>query len=182
MKAAAGLLAVGYIVVYVLARRARRRVVVLCPLKGEAVPREIVERLGEPEAAEPFAGAEFSIGLDPAGPGIAASQVGADSFDERVGRLFPVLRFSWGRERWRDELRRGGWKPVMFYLLAVETLHHLRPRTLAVDFRGLRGGKDVDFAMLAYEILCRMRRASEYRDATFVLYFCGARTWRYVKP
>jgi len=66
-----------------------------------------------------------------------------------------------------------------------------QPRSLLLDFRPPPKDQaqarristtetDVDIGMHAYELFCRMRRYSRYRDATFLLMFSGEeRAWSF---
>ena len=176
MKEAAALLAalyvVGYLLVQARQRRGRARLVVICPLRSAAVPVEIRERLGLPApAGDPARYLEAELTISHA--------FDAASLQSHARRpLFaPEPCF-------QPEAK---WTAATLYDLALEALHVRRPRSLLVDFRPppddvVRGRSfaavesDVDIGMFAYELLCRLRRYSRYRDASFALLFCGKDT------
>ena len=197
MREAVALLAVLYVLAYLLARawgrRSPPRVVVICPLRSATVPQEILERLGAPtRVAVPasFADAEFTIAYLTDAPGISVASVTDErSLDERMG---PYLRrpiFAPRREDYLACLRGQKWNAAMLHGLAMEVLHRVRPRSLLVDFRpppadvararGISATEtDLDLGMYAYEIFCRLRRYSRYRGTRFLLFFCdGEGAW-----
>lgn len=173
MREATALVAALYVITYLLAqarrRRSRGRLVVVCPLRSEAVPEEIVERLGAPIPAgeiDRFPHAELTV-----------SYLTKLPLPSMGGR--PIF----SPERSPSSAREATWNAAVLYDLALEALHVLRPRSLLVDFRpppkDLTPGRristaeaDVDVAMYAWELLCRLRRYSRYRGATFTLLFC----------
>ena len=129
------------------------------------------------------------------------ADVGAEEFANRVrvclcriGRSHDrtVLRdgvFAPEREHCVACLRDQRWNAVILCHLALDVLHRVRPRSLLVDFRPppkdlaqarriSTAESDVDIGMHAYEIFCRLRRYSRYRDAAFQLLFGDAgRAW-----
>lgn len=190
MTQAAALAAALYVAGYVLAQAWRRRqpghVVVLCPLRGEAPP-EVVERLGSPTPIgdlEPFLRAEFTVAYLTDRPGISLATVKDESsLDEAIGPFIRRPIFVPGRDRWEALLSRRSWTSVLLFGLALEVLHRIRPRSLLVDLRppprdralelGISTSEtDLDLGMYAYEIRCRLRRYSRYRDTRFDLLFC----------
>ena len=199
MREALVLAAIIYVLAYILvhawSRRSPARVVVTCPLRSAAVPEEILERFGPPAAIEDqarFTSAEFTIGYLTEAPGIAVASVTDEaSLDEKLGPYVRSAVFGPEREQCVACLRDERWNAVILCHLALEVLHRVRPRSLLVDFRPppreLAQARristtepDVDVGMHAYEIRCRLRRYSRYRDATFVLIFTdGERAWSF---
>lgn len=197
MRETAVLMAVLYVLVYLLAqawgRRSPARVVVICPLRGGAVPQEILERLDAPTRVsdlDHFACAEFTIGYLSEAPGISLASVNDEaSLDEKIGPYLYHAIFAPNRDWWLACFRDQKWNAAMLYGLALEVLHHVWPRSLLVDFRTppvdlarvrriSTTETDLDLGMYAYEILCRLRRYSRYHDATFQLLFCdGEGAW-----
>lgn len=196
---AAALMAAIYVVGYLLAQAWRRRkpgrVTVLCPLRGEEVPPEIVERLGAPTPVgdlEPLLRAEFTVAYLTDAPGIALAAITDESsLEETIGPLLRPPIFVPGRSRWQALLTHRSWGATLLFGLALEALHRVRPRSLLVDLRppprerarelGISTPEtDLDLGMYAYEIRCRLRRYSRYRDAACDLIFCGGegRSWR----
>ena len=190
MREAAALAAALYVVAYLLASARRRRkpgrVVVLAPLRAEAVPQEIVERLGAPSPVgdlEPFLRAEFTLAFQTDAPGISLAAIADESsLEETIGPLLRDPIFVPARDYWQALLARGRWTPDLLFGLALEVLHRVRPRSLLVDLRPpprerareLRISTpetDLDLGMYAYEIRCRLRRYSRYRDTPFDLLF-----------
>ncbi len=190
MRLAAGLAAL-YVAAFLLAQAWRRRtpggVVVLCPLRGAEVPPEIVERLGTPVTVsdlEAVQRAEFTIAFLTDAPGISVAAVtGASALEEKVGPGIRRGNFVPGKGGWGDALGRRKVTAALLFDLALEVLHHVRPRSLLVDLRppprekaALLGVSvpetDLDLAMYAYEIRCRVRRYSRYRDTPCNLVFC----------
>lgn len=196
MRGAVALGAALYMLAYLLAQaRARRRpprVVVMCPLRSGAVPQEILDRFGTPtriDAPQGVTEAEFAIGYLTDAPGISLGSVTDEaSLDEKLGSYLRRGVFV-ERDHCLACLRDGKWSADMLYALALEVLHVVRPRSLLVDFRPppkdlARARRisametDLDLGMYAYELLCRLRRYSRYRDATFLLLFCdGEEAW-----
>jgi hypothetical protein len=202
VREAAAFAAILYVLVYVLAqawsRRSPARVVVICPLRSPTVPQEILERFGPPSSVEDldrFARAEFTIGYLTSAPGIAVASVTDEgSLDEKLGPILRNAVFAPEREHCAACLRDRKWNAVILCHLALEVLHRARPRSLLVDFRPPSRDRaqahristtepDVDIGMHAYEIFCRLRRYSRYRDATFLLIFAGeSRAWWFKEP
>lgn len=199
MRSAAALAASLYVVSYLLAqawrRRAPGRVVVICPLRDAGVPPEIVERLGPPAPAgdlEPFLLAEFTIAFLTDAPGISLATITDESsLEEKIGPYIRGANFAPSRDRWRAFLARKSWTAALLFDLALEVLHRVRPRSLLVDLRppprdrarelGISTPEtDLDLGIYAYEIRCRLRRYSRYRDTPFDLLFCDGegRGWR----
>jgi len=195
----AALAAAFYVAAYLSAQAWRRRrpgrVTVVCPLRGAEVPPEIVERLRAPVPVEdlaPLLRAELTLAYFTDAPGIALAAITDEASLERaIGRFLRPLIFVPGRPRWRDLVAARRWSANLLFGLALEVLHRRRPRTLLVDFRppprerarelGISTPEsDLDLGMYAYEIRCRLRRYSRYRDAAFDLVFCGeeGRAWR----
>jgi hypothetical protein len=199
MTKAAGLVALLYVLGYLLAqawsRRSPARVVVICPLQSVTIPEEILERFGPPAAVEDlarFTSAEFTIGYLTEAPGIAVASVTDEaSLDEKLGPYVRGAVFGPERAHCVACLRDERWNAVILCHLALEVLHRVRPRSLLVDFRPppreLAQARristtepDVDIGMHAYEIRCRLRRYARYRDATFVFIFAdGKRAWSF---
>jgi hypothetical protein len=195
LVAAAALYVAAYAAAEAWHRRDRGRVLILCPLRDAGcVPSEIVERLGPPApagAVDTTGPVEFTIAFSGDAPGISLTAVtGASSLDARVG---PYIRgiFTPARDHWLGLLERPRrWTAGLLYDLALEVLHTEKPRSLIVDLRppppdrarelGVSPAEtDLDIAMYAYEIRCRIRRYSRYRDTPCELLFCGAdATWR----
>lgn len=179
----------GYLLWQIWCRRSPARVVVICALRSASVPEEIIERFGTPTVAkdpERLVHAEFTIGYLTDAPGISVATISDEaSLDERLG---PYLRsgiFAGEREQWLPYLREEKWNAGTLYGLALEVLHLVRPRSLLVDFRPppadvarsrriSTGETDLDLGIYAYELVCRLRRYSRYRDATYLLLFWGA--------
>jgi hypothetical protein len=178
-----------YVVAYVLAQARRRRrpgrVVVLAPLRAAAVPQEIVERLGAPSPESdlaPFLRAEFTVAFQSDAPGISLGAITDESSLEKA--IGPFLRrpiFVPGRDHWQALLARRSFTPGLLFDLALEVLHRIRPRSLLVDLRpperarepGISTAEtDLDLGMYGYEIRCRLRRYSRYRETPFDLLFC----------
>jgi hypothetical protein len=191
----AAIYVVAYLSVQAWRRRSPGRVTVLCPLRGAEVPAEIVERLGAPSAVHelaPLLRAEFTLAYVTEAPGIAlASITDESSLESGIGRFLHPAIFVPGRSRWLALLAARRWSANLLFGLALEVLHRLRPRTLLVDFRppprerarelGISTPEsDLDLGMYAYEIRCRLRRYSRYREAAFDLVFCGegGMAWR----
>jgi len=199
VREAVALGALVYVLAYVLAqawsRRSPARVVVICPLRSATMPEEILERFGSPSAVhdpDRFARAEFTIAYLTDAPGISLASVTDEaSLDDKLG---PYLRrpiFGPEREHCVACLRDQRWNAVILCHLAFEVLHRVQPRSLLLDFRPPPKDQaqarristtetDVDIGMHAYELFCRMRRYSRYRDATFLLMFSGEeRAWSF---
>jgi hypothetical protein len=192
------LLAAVYVVAYVALdawrRRAPGRVAVICPLREAAVPEELLERLGRAlplDDVTPFERVEFTVAFRSEAPGIALAAVADAASLEAV--LGPYLRggaFTPAYDWWLGLLGQGRWSAGLLFDLALEVLHRDEPRSLLVDLRppphdearrlGIRTPEtDVDLAMYAYEIRCRVRRYSRYRDTPCDLVFdTGATAWR----
>lgn len=113
------------------------------------------------------------------------------ALDERLGPYVRDGVFAPERQHCVACLRDQKWNAVMLCHLALDVLHRVRPRSLLVDFRpppkDLAEARristtesDVDIGMQAYEICCRLRQYSRYRDATFLL-ICsdGAQAWSF---
>ena len=191
MRAALAVAALAYVVAYVLAqrRRAAARVTVLCPLRAGVVPDDIGARLGVPRriaSIEDYTHAAFTIGYLTEAPGIAvAAVVDEASFDTILGPLMREPIFRGGRVDWRPYLSSMKWDVGALHELTLMVLHIARPRSLLVDLRTppedvaranriTTAAADVDHGMCAYEILCRLARYTDYRDARFALLFCHA--------
>lgn len=191
MREALALAALIYAVTYLLAetwaRRRPARIVVMCPLRSETVPQEILERLGRPTRVaqlDGFSRAEFTIGYLTDAPGIAVATITDEaSLDERLGPYLRRVTFAPDRDQCLACLRDRRWNADILYALALEVLHVRQPRSLLVDFRPPAADlaqarristreTDLDLGMYAYELLSRLRRYSRYRDATFLLLFC----------
>jgi hypothetical protein len=198
VREAAALAAIVYVLAFLLAqvwcRRSPARVVAICPLRSATVPEEILERFGPSSPVADlgsFTQVEFTIGYLTDAPGIAVAAVSDEaSLDEKLGPYVRDAVFAPEREHCMACLRDQRWNAVMLCHLALEVLHRVRPRSLLVDFRppkdrALAGRisttePDVDIGMQAYEIFCRMRRYSYYRDATFQLIFSDVdRAWSF---
>lgn len=199
MREATALVALLYVLAYLLVQAWRRRlpaqVIVLCPLRSGTVPQEILERFPPPtRVAEwyPLARAEFTIGYLTDAPGISLASVTDEaSLDKKLGSHVRHPIFGPTRDHCLACLRDRRWSAVMLYELALEVLHVVRPRSVLVDFRSpptdlARAHRisttetDVDLGMYAYELLCRLRRYSRYRDAMFLLLFCDREgAWRF---
>jgi hypothetical protein len=190
MRETVALVAVLYVLVYLLARARSRRavpsIVVLCPLRSETAPEEILDRFGAPtRIGEPdrLAGGALTVGFATAGPGISLVSITDEaSLDATLGRYLRRPVFGPTRDDCLPCLRDRKWNGAMLYSLALEVLHRERPRSLVVDVRPPAHDaprisvteSDVDLGMYGYEILCRLRRYSRYREATFWLLFCDA--------
>ncbi len=191
MKEAAAVAAALYVIGNLLARAWRRRkpgrVVVLCPLGEGGVPPELLERL-TPRAPvavlEPFLPAEFTVAYLTDAPGISLATVTDESsLEATIGSLIRHPIFVPGRDHWQTVLAQRNWTPGLLFDLALEVLHRVRPRSLLVDLRpppretarelGISTSEtDLDLGMYGYEIRCRLRRYSRYRDTSFDLLFC----------
>jgi hypothetical protein len=189
-----------YVAAYLLAaawrRRAAGRVVVICPLRDPGtLPQEIVERLGPlvpADERETAPRAEFTIAFRSDAPGIALAAVtDASSLEARVGPHIRDGIFTPAPDWWHGLPGRGRWSAGLLFDLALEVLHRSRPRSLLVDLRsppreearalGITAHEtDADLAMYAYEIRCRLRRYSGYRDTPCDLLFRGeaGASWR----
>lgn len=198
MREAAALVAavyvVGFLVARAWARRSRPRLTVICPLRSGAAPADIVDRLGEPTPAgglDRFLPADFTIAYVTEAPGISLASIEDETaLDARLGPYLSPPIFAPQRERLLACVRGEKWAPGALYALALEVLHRERPRSLLVDFRppskdtalGRRvsaSESDADLALYAYELRCRLRRYSRYREAEFRLLLEGERgaTW-----
>jgi hypothetical protein len=199
MSPALTLAAAAYVAIFLLAeawrRRRRGHVLVICPLReADVVPEEIVERLGAPAAGDLEARprADFTISFLSDAPGIALGRVtDAASLEAMIGRYVRDGMFTPAAAWWHEQLGRGRWNAGLLFDLALEVLHRTAPRSLVVDLRpppaeqaralGIAvRGRDVDLAMSAYELRCRLRRYSRYRDTRCDLLFCreGGAVWR----
>ncbi len=185
----AGLYVIGYLVAQAWRQRQPGRVVVLCPQREGGVPAELLERpTPRPavERLEPFLPAEFTVAYRSDVPGISLATVTDEASLEAT--LGPWIRdpiFVPGRDHWRTVLAQRDWTPGLLFDLALEVLHRVRPRSLLVDLRppprerarelGISTSEsDLDLGMYAYEIRCRLRRYSRYRDTSFDLLFCDS--------
>lgn len=199
MKGAIALVAGVYVIGYGLwqkrLRKDCRRVVAICNLRGEVLPEEIIERLGPPvriEQIEPFTKADFQVSYFSEAPGVAVASIRNEvDLEMRLGRVVGWGPFVSGPRNWcgflANPLR--WWNGEALQRVALQALHNVKPRSLAVDFRIpardiarahriTSTEKDVDVGMYAYELRCRMRRYSAYRDAEFCLLFCdGGGAW-----
>jgi hypothetical protein len=192
MSSALGVLSALYVVAYLVVReRARRRparVAVICPLRSGPVPDEISERLGAATGVadvEPFTTAEVTIAYATAARGLSlAPVVDEASLDETLGPLLRRAAFAPSREQLLFALREQKWNASILYGFALEVIHRQRPPSLVVDLRPPRPDDprgfavaavetDVDLGMYAYELLCRLERYSDYRDAIVSILFCG---------
>jgi hypothetical protein len=194
------LAAAAYVAAFAVAEAWRRRrpgrVLVVCPLReADAVPEEIVERLGTPAPAAALGAlprADFTIAYLTDPPGIALARAkDAASLDAMVGPYVRGGAFAPAAHWWHEQLGRGRWTAGLLFDLALEVLHRKAPRSLTVDFRppardaaralGVPAREtDVDLAMYAYELRCRLRRYSRYRDTPCDILFCreGGAAWR----
>ena len=200
MRWVPALAAAFYVAAYLLAQAWRRRtpgrVVVICPLRETGVvPPEIVERLGTPAPAgdpDSVGRVEFTIAFLTEAPGISLAAVTDESsLEERIGPYVRGGAFTPALDWWRGLLGRGKWSAALIFDLALEVLHRVEPRSLLVDLRPPPSDRaralgistpetDLDLAMYAYEIRCRLRRYSRYRDTPCDLLFCdeAGRAWR----
>jgi len=185
---------VGFLLAQAWARRSRPHLTVICPLRSGAAPPEIVDRLGAPVPAgglDRFLTADFTVAYASEARGISLASIEDEAaLDLRLGRYLNPPIFAPARERLLACLQGEKWTPAVLYTLALEVLHHERPRSLLVDLRPpspdttlgrrvSRSESDADLALYAYELRCRLRRYSRYRDAEFRLLFEGERgaTW-----
>jgi hypothetical protein len=137
------------------------------------------------------------VGYGPGRPGVALGEVTDEArLDRILGRYMEVGGHLWSRSEWKRQVEERKWNAVALFFLALNVVHRDRPRSLVVDFRAPPGDdaaarrvstsdRDVDCAMLAYEILCRAERYSEYRGAAMDLVFTGregARTFSSEAP
>lgn len=200
MSSVLTLAGVAYVAAYVLVEawrlRVPGRVVVICPLReAQLVPPELVERLGTPAPAEDRYSpprADFTIAYLTGAPGIALARASdTSSLDAMIGPLARGGVFMPSVEWWHEQVGKGRWTAGLLFDLALEVLHRVRPRSLVVDLTppppdearslGIPAREtDADLAMYAYEIRCRLRRYSRYRDTPCDLVFrCeGGPTWR----
>jgi hypothetical protein len=193
------LLAGAYVIGYWLwdrrSRRTHRRLVALCDLRGGALPDEIVERLGASvrvERIESYLEADFQVSYFGEAPGVALALIRDEAdLEKRLGRVVGWGTFVSGPRNWCGFLANPSrwWNGEALHRVALQALHNLKPRSLAVDFRLpardvarahriTSTEKDVDVGMYAYELRCRMRRYSLYQEAEFCLLFCdGEGAW-----
>jgi hypothetical protein len=194
------LAAAAYVAAYAAAEAWRRRtpgrVLLICPLReAQAVPQEIVELLGAPLPArglEALPRADVTIAFLTDAPGIAlARATDESSLDAMIGPYVRGGAFTPALDWWREQVGRGRWTAGLLFDLALEVLHRQAPRSLVVDFRppppdetralGVPAREtDLDLAIYAYELRCRLRRYSRYRDTPCELVFCGVEgvAWR----
>jgi hypothetical protein len=198
VREAAALVAGAYIVCFLLARawagRRRGHLTVVCPLRSGAAPVDIVDRLGEPVPAgglDRFLPADFTIAYATDAPGISLATIEDETaLDRKLGPYVSPPIFAPSRERLLACVGGEKWTPGVLYALVLEVLHRDRPRSLLVDLRppskdtalGRRvstSESDADLALYAYELRCRLRRYSRYRDAEFRLLLEGEKgaTW-----
>ena len=141
------------------------------------------------DGLEAFLPAEFTVAYLTDAPGISLATVTDESsLEATLGRWIRHPVFVPARDYWRTVLAEKSWTPGLLFDLALEVLHKLRPHSLLVDLRPPPREKarelristsetDLDLGMYGYEIRCRLRRYSRYRDTSFDLLFCDRQRW-----